>query len=94
MKAIMPLQCRAARVLLRLKAEALAEYAGVSRSCLIEFEGGKRVPWGGNMAKIVKALEDRGARFVSGGVVLADHEEEASKPEPKVLHPTLARLVK
>lgn len=59
-----PSQCRAARAWLNIRQDELAGAAGVGISTLKDFENGKRVPIGNNLAAIRAALEARGIGFV------------------------------
>jgi DNA-binding transcriptional regulator YiaG len=62
-----PEQCRAARGWLDLSQDELAVAALVSQSTVRDFEKGRRVPIGNNLAAMKAALEARGIVFVSAG---------------------------
>lgn len=59
-----PEQCRAARGWLDWSQSDLAAAANVSLSTVRDFEKGRRVPIGNNLAAIRAALEARGLGFV------------------------------
>ena len=59
-------QCRAARGLLDWTQDVLAERAGVSRSTVRDFEGGRHEPHRATQHQIAAALEAAGVLFVSG----------------------------
>jgi DNA-binding transcriptional regulator YiaG len=59
-----PEQSRAARAWLDLSQDALAAAAHVSLSTVRDFEKGRRVPIGNNLAAMRAALEARGIAFV------------------------------
>lgn len=61
-----PEQCRAARGWLDMSQEELAKAAAVGLSTVRDFEKGRRVPIGNNLAAIHTALEKRGIRFLDG----------------------------
>lgn len=61
-----PEQCRAARAWLELSQAHFARAAGVGLSTVKDFEGGKRVPIGNNLAAMKAALEKAGIAFVEG----------------------------
>jgi transcriptional regulator with XRE-family HTH domain len=63
---ISPSQCRAARALIDLDQNGLAERASVSRGVIIDFEKGRRTPGTNNLAAIRAALEAAGIRFIDG----------------------------
>ena len=69
-----PEQCRAARGWLDWSQSDLAAAANVSLSTVRDFEKGRRVPIGNNLAAIRAALEAKGMGFVyadEGGKSLA-----------------------
>ena len=61
---ITPAQCRAARGLVDIDQTTLADAASLSRSVIVDFESGKRVPYKKNLNAIQKALEDLGVEFI------------------------------
>jgi hypothetical protein len=63
---ITPAQCRAARGLVEMDQGTLADGAMVSRSVIIDFEKGRRVPVRNNLAAIQRVLEAAGAEFTNG----------------------------
>lgn len=70
-------QIRAARALLALSQQELAEAARVATSTVADFERGFRVPVANNLQAIREALEAKGLQFIAGGVV-----EKAMMPAP------------
>lgn len=58
-------QCRAARGLVDMDQAALAGKASVSRSVIVDFENGRRMPNRNNLAAIRTALEDAGVQFIA-----------------------------
>jgi predicted transcriptional regulator len=63
---ITPAQCRAARGLVEMDQGTLADGAMVSRSVIIDFEKGRRVPVRNNLAAIQRVLEAAGVEFTNG----------------------------
>ena len=63
---ITPAQCRAARGLVEMDQGTLADGAMVSRSVIIDFEKGRRVPVRNNLAAIQRVLEEAGVDFTNG----------------------------
>jgi predicted transcriptional regulator len=63
---ITPAQCRAARGLVEMDQGTLADDAMVSRSVIIDFEKGRRVPTRNNLAAIQRVLEEAGVEFTNG----------------------------
>jgi predicted transcriptional regulator len=63
---ITPAQCRAARGLVEMDQGTLADDAMVSRSVIIDFEKGRRVPVRNNLAAIQRVLEAAGVEFTNG----------------------------
>ena len=57
-------QCRAARYLLNLSQQDLAEAAGIARSTITEFERGARAPTPGTLTAMRSALEAAGVEFI------------------------------
>jgi transcriptional regulator with XRE-family HTH domain len=64
MSLLCPEQCRAARGLLNWTQEELAEYAGVSRSTIRDFENGRHSLHPSTAAQVVAALEKGGALLI------------------------------
>ena len=48
----------------------LASAASVSKSVIVDFENGHRIPNRNNLAAIQRALEEAGVQFTDGGVKL------------------------
>src|SRR4051794_2239114 len=70
---IKPRQIRAARHLLGLDAEQLAEKAGVTRATITNIENGVVQPQRGSLERIVGALTQGGIEFIGDrGVALAN----------------------
>ena len=64
---ILPEQCRAARALLDWTQIELARRAGVSRSTVRDFEGGRHALSPASEARVVKVLEDAGVMLLPPG---------------------------
>jgi len=64
MMILLPEQCRAARGLLNWTQAQLAEYAGVSRSTVRDFERGRHEPHRATEALLIRALERGGIRLL------------------------------
>lgn len=64
MMILSPDQCRAARGLLNWTRAQLAEYAGVSRSTVRDFERGRHEPHRAAEALLIQALERGGIRLL------------------------------
>lgn len=92
---ITPAQSRAARGLVDLSQEKLAEAAHLGLSTIRGFEAGRRVPTHNNLAAIRAALESAGVEFIpengggagvrlrkpGGGVTIAVENLNASNDE-------------
>ncbi len=65
-----PDTCRAARALLQLSQQDLADRARVARLTVADFERGARKPMPTTLATIRAALEAAGVRFIPGGAAL------------------------
>ncbi|MDI6837676.1 MAG: helix-turn-helix transcriptional regulator, partial [Rhizobiaceae bacterium] len=63
-----PQQCRAARGWLDISQTELAEASNVSLSTVRDYEKGRRVPIGNNLAAIQNALESKGISFTETGI--------------------------
>lgn len=63
---ITPGLCRAARALLNMSQEALAEAASLSRSTIADFERDDRMPGDSALAAITAAFDVGGVEFISG----------------------------
>lgn len=61
---ISPGQCRAARALIGLRQEDLAEQSGVGLRTIVNFEKGNSTPIAANLSAIQRALEDAGVQFI------------------------------
>lgn len=67
---MLPEQSRAARAWLDWSQDDLAAKANVSLSTVRDFEKGRRVPIGNNLAAMKAALESAGIAFVDDGSAL------------------------
>ncbi|MBN9031642.1 MAG: transcriptional regulator [Rhizobiales bacterium 63-7] len=65
---ILPEQCRAARAILGLSQDQLAEASKVAKATIANFELGKRMPYERTLQDIREALEAAGAVFLENGV--------------------------
>jgi transcriptional regulator with XRE-family HTH domain len=64
---VTPEQCKAARAMLDMSREDLANAAGIAVRTLVDFERGARQPQRNNLAAIRTALEAAGVEFVEQG---------------------------
>lgn len=64
-------QSRAARGWLDWPQKELAERAGVSLSTVRDFEKGRRVPIGNNLAAMEKVFTDAGVNFTENGLTVS-----------------------
>lgn len=62
-----PAQCRAARALVDITQDRLAELSGVSKRTIAHFEAGQRSPIPANLTALQRALEEAGVEFTNGG---------------------------
>ncbi len=62
--ALTPSQCRAARALIDMKQEELAEASGIAVNTIRKFEGGETTPHQSNREKIREAFEKAGVIFI------------------------------
>ncbi|WP_156503174.1 helix-turn-helix transcriptional regulator (plasmid) [Tistrella mobilis] len=67
---ITPEQCRMARAGLHMSQADLARRANVAPATIAEFEKGRRRPYDRTVRDIQRVLEEAGASFVDGGVML------------------------
>lgn len=87
---INPRQCRAARALLGITQQQLAEAAGIGKRTVIEFEQGTRDPMMSTVERLRYALESQGIDFLGGdgrgsGVRFRDPETEDAAESPRIL---------
>jgi transcriptional regulator with XRE-family HTH domain len=61
---ISPALCRAARAILIWSQKELADNAGISRTTVVDFERGVRIPHKNNLAAIRTAFETAGIEFI------------------------------
>lgn len=61
-----PAQCRAARALVEISRDELANRAGVAARTISDFEGGRRAPIRSTLAAMRAALEAAGVEFTNG----------------------------
>lgn len=67
-------QCRAARGLVNMTQDRLAELSRVSKRTISHFEGEERQPVPSTLSSIQRALEAAGVEFIEGGVRLGAGE--------------------
>lgn len=65
---ILPEQCRAARAILGISQDQLAEASKVAKATIANFELGKRMPYERTLHDIQAALEVAGVVFLEPGV--------------------------
>lgn len=65
---ILPEQCRAARAILGMSQDQLAEASNVAKATIANFELGKRTPYDRTLQDIQTALETAGVVFLEPGV--------------------------
>ena len=65
MESISVEQCRGARAMLGWSQGELARAASVSKTTVVDFERGLRVPHRNNLAAIRRAFEDAGIKFIA-----------------------------
>ena len=59
-----PQQCRAARAMLEISQDRLAELSGIAVSTIIPFEKGQRAPRRKTIEAVREALEAAGVQFI------------------------------
>lgn len=59
-----PAQCRAARAMVEISQDGLAEASGVHAQTIFAFESGKRAPYRSTLDKLRAALEAAGVVFL------------------------------
>jgi transcriptional regulator with XRE-family HTH domain len=87
---ITPAQCRAARGLVEMDQGTLADDAMVSRSVIIDFEKGRRVPTRNNLAAIQRVLEEAGVEFTNGDAPGVRLRKNNNRPPNPTNRPALA----
>lgn len=65
--AISSAQCRAARALLGLSQDELAQASAVAKATIANFEAGRRTPYDRTLADLVAAFEGAGVIFLEDG---------------------------
>ncbi len=68
-------QCRAARALINMTQDQLAEASRVSKRTISHFESEERQSVPSTLAAIQRALEAAGVRFIPNGVELIQNQE-------------------
>lgn len=78
---LLPEQCRAARGLVYVTQERLAELAGVSRSTIRDFESHRHALHKSTEAQLIRALEELGVRLLPSGREGPGVRLDASRPD-------------
>ena len=60
-------QCRAARALLAASQQDVADWSGVSKGTIANYERGARTPFAPNLAALRRAFEEHGVVFLDAG---------------------------
>lgn len=62
---ITPAQCRAARALLAINQDELAQASGVGKRTIVSFESSRSAPIRANLSALQRALEGAGIEFLN-----------------------------
>lgn len=71
-------QCRAARALLAMNQDELAQASGVGKRTIVSFESKRTAPMKANLSAIQRALETAGVEFLDGDGVRVKRPEQAA----------------